>query len=79
MNSASVNSSLEHRYTWPGLNRRTELVLLMLVLLVAIVFRVYALNEAPPGLTHDEANNGHDAWMILQGVRPLYFPTGYGH
>ncbi|UCC61415.1 MAG: glycosyltransferase family 39 protein [Anaerolineae bacterium] len=49
------------------------------ILLVAGWFRFYQLNDLPPGLTHDEANNAHDAAGVLTGVRPLYFPTGYGH
>lgn len=49
------------------------------ILIVAACFRFYQLSEVPPGLTHDEANNAHDAAGVLAGVRPIYFPTGYGH
>jgi hypothetical protein len=58
---------------------RWEILALAAILIVATWFRFYQLNEVPPGLTHDEANNAHDAAGVLAGVRPIYFPTGYGH
>ena len=39
---------------------------------------MFALTDAPPGLTHDEAGHGHDAAGVLQGVTPIYFTVGYG-
>ncbi len=39
---------------------------------------MFALSNAPPGLTHDEAGHGHDAAGVLQGVTPIYFTVGYG-
>jgi len=62
-----------------GLDRRLEIVALVAILVVAAFFRMYQLDRVPPGLTHDEAANGHDATWILRGVRPLYFATNYGH
>lgn len=56
-----------------------ELALLVVILLAATVLRTWRLGNVPPGLTHDEAANGHDAAAILRGVRPLYFTVGYGH
>ena len=50
-----------------------------LLLLVAFVLRVGGLENVPPGLTHDEASNGHDSAAILQGIHRIYFPVGYGH
>ena len=41
--------------------------------------RTWDLTGVPPGLTHDEASNGHDASAILTGHHALYFPVGYGH
>jgi hypothetical protein len=58
---------------------RGEILVLAAILLVAAWFRLYQLREVPPGLTHDEANNAHDAAGVLAGIRPIYFPTGYGH
>jgi len=60
-------------------NKRWEILALAAILIVAAWFRLYQLNEVPPGLTHDEANNAHDAAGVLAGVRPIYFPAGYGH
>ncbi|HET6443028.1 MAG TPA: glycosyltransferase family 39 protein [candidate division Zixibacteria bacterium] len=58
---------MAHRRTW-----------LVLILLVAAFLRLAALDEIPPGLTHDEADHGLDAWGVVNGVRPLYFTVGYG-
>ena len=45
----------------------------------AFALRVWNLEAVPPGLTHDEASNGHDSAAILKGTHRLYFPVGYGH
>jgi 4-amino-4-deoxy-L-arabinose transferase-like glycosyltransferase len=57
---------------------RRECLLLALVLLLAAVFRLYALDAVPPGLTHDEAGNGKSALGVLEGERPLYFAISNG-
>jgi len=59
--------------------RGWEVFALIAVLIAAIAFRTWHLDTVPPGLTHDEASNGHDAAAILRGVRPIYFTVGYGH
>jgi 4-amino-4-deoxy-L-arabinose transferase-like glycosyltransferase len=61
---------------WPG--RRTEAVILLVILIIAAWFRFYALDTVPPGFTHDEAGHGHDAIAIAHGARPLYETVGYG-
>jgi 4-amino-4-deoxy-L-arabinose transferase-like glycosyltransferase len=61
---------------WPG--RRTEAVILFLILAIAALFRFYQLTTVPPGFTHDEAGHGHDAIAIVHGARPLYETVGYG-
>ncbi len=58
---------------------RWEWVLLALILFLAAVLRLWRLDSVPPGFTHDEASNGHDAAAVLRGVRPIYFTVGYGH
>ena len=58
---------MAHRRTW-----------LVLILMVAALLRLVALDEIPPGLTHDEADHGLDAWGVVNGIRPLYFTVGYG-
>jgi len=40
--------------------------------------RLWELGDVPPGLTHDEANNVHDAAAVLDGLRPFYFPVAQG-
>lgn len=51
---------------------------LILVLLAAASLRLAAIDEVPPGLTHDEADHGLDAWGVVNGIRPIYFTVGYG-
>ena len=60
------------------LSRRTEWLLLIAILLIAMFLRLYRLDAIPPGLTHDEAGHGHDAVAILHGARPIYETVGYG-
>lgn len=50
----------------------------LLILLVALLFRTYRLTDLPPGLTHDEANHGREAAGILDGEFLFYFPLNYG-
>lgn len=57
---------------------KTEWIFLPLILLAAVFFRLWRLDSVPPGLTHDEANNVHDAAAVLDGVRPFYFPVAQG-
>lgn len=47
-------------------------------MLVAAFLRLYLLADVPPGMTHDEADHGLDAWGVVGGIRPIYFPTAYG-
>ncbi len=51
----------------------------VLLLLIVVTLRTASLERVPPGLTHDEASNAHDAMGILHGVHRIYFPIGYGH
>ncbi|MCJ7551805.1 MAG: glycosyltransferase family 39 protein, partial [Anaerolineae bacterium] len=52
---------------------------IVVLLILAFGTRVWNLSSAPPGLTHDEASNGHDSAAILEGEHRIYFPVGYGH
>ena len=49
-----------------------------LIVLVAFGLRIRELNEAPPGVTHDEAAHLQDAQRIWDGARPIYLTTAYG-
>jgi len=50
----------------------------LLILLAAASLRLVELSDIPPGLTHDEADHGLDAWGVVNGIRPIYFTVGYG-
>ena len=58
------------RWEWP---------LVISLLLIAFFFRVWQLNEVPPGLHHDEVIIGQIAKDILRGQFAIYFTPGYGH
>lgn len=51
---------------------------LILILLAAAFMRWHLITQAPPGMTHDEADHGVDAWGVVEGIRPIYFTVGYG-
>src|SRR5690606_16063121 len=52
--------------------------LLLIVLAVAVLLRLWALDVAPPGLYRDEASNGLDALGVLQGNHAVYFTANNG-
>ncbi len=55
-------------------NLLLEILLLAAILSIAAFFRVYRLDELPPGLHYDEAFNATMAQRVLSGVeRPLFF------
>jgi predicted membrane-bound mannosyltransferase len=48
------------------------------VLLLAFALRIVAIDEIPPGLSHDEAYNGVTAIQVLQGQRLIFFEINKG-
>src|SRR5512139_3918592 len=58
------------RWEWP---------IVIGLLLIALFFRVWQLNDVPPGLHHDEVIIGQVAKDILRGHLAIYFTPGYGH
>ena len=62
-----------------GVRSRWEWPLVIGVLLIAFFFRVWMLNDVPPGLHHDEVIIGQVAKDILRGHLGIYFTAGYGH
>jgi len=58
------------RWEWP---------LVIGLVLLAFFFRVWQLNDVPPGLHHDEVIIGQVAKDILRGNLSIYFAAGYGH
>lgn len=53
-------------------------LIVLLIFMIAVFLRLYLLTEIPPGMTHDEADHGLDAWGVVGGIRPIYFTVGYG-
>jgi len=51
---------------------------ILLILAVAVFFRLWRINSAPPGLFGDEAVNGLDALDVLAGRGRIFFPANYG-
>lgn len=50
-----------------------------LILLVASAFRLFVLEDVPPGLAQDEVLDADIAHFIRQGEHALFFSHGYGH
>jgi len=56
-----------------------ERALILFLLLVGAGLRLWEVGRTPPGLYHDEAQNGLDALAVLEtGDWPLYFPANNG-
>ncbi len=51
---------------------------ILLIALVAILLRVYAIDRLPPGLFSDEAVEGLDALDVLMGNFAIWFHAGLG-
>ncbi len=51
---------------------------MVVVLLVAATLRLAAFGQLPPGLYHDEAQNGLDALDVLDGQLSFYFAANNG-
>jgi len=59
--------------------RRVDLALLLVVLVVALLLRVYGLDDIPPGLHYDEAANAILAANIAEGdAHPLFIEAYTG-
>lgn len=55
-------------------SRRLDLFIVTVIVLLAAFFRLYRLDQLPPGLHYDEAFNATMAQRVLSGVeRPIYF------
>jgi len=51
---------------------KSELIILILIVLVGLFLRVYKLDTVPPGLTWDEAALGYNAYSLSQTLRDEY-------
>lgn len=70
---------MKSRINWSG-NKLAYLRLLVIILitLVGAFFRVYRIASLPPGDGYDPAYYGVDALQILNGARPVFFPSNFG-
>lgn len=57
---------------------KKTIVFLLIILLIAVFFRLWQLDSIPPGLHPDEAANGQDALLILEGYNSPFFEGGQG-
>ncbi|MBR5261493.1 MAG: glycosyltransferase family 39 protein, partial [Oscillospiraceae bacterium] len=48
-----------------ALSRKTECILVCLLLVLGIFLRFYAIGSLPYGLNQDEASSGYEAWALL--------------
>ena len=52
--------------------------MLLGLVVIAAFFRLWRLDEVPPGFQFDEAYNAADALRVLAGERPLFFEANGG-
>lgn len=58
--------------------QKTERFVIIFLLLLGAGVRLVRFGQVPPGLYHDEAQNGLDALRVLEGEFPLYFEANNG-
>ncbi len=58
-------------------NRRVELALLLVILLVAAFLRFYRLDSVPPGPSHDELRMMDLGELIVDGACPIHWTVSY--
>lgn len=57
---------------------KKQIIILLIILVIAGVFRFYQITSYPAGLFPDEAANGLDAEHILEGKHSVFFEKGNG-
>ncbi len=60
------------------LNQNAERLIILFLLLFGAAVRLVGIGQVPPGLYHDEAQNGLDALRVVEGKFPLYFEANNG-
>lgn len=59
--------------------KKYQIIFLLLILCLAVFFRIWQLDSAPPGLYPDEAMNGNDALQTLENKQfKLFYPENNG-
>jgi len=61
-----------------GITKQKTIFFLLIVLVIAAFFRLWQLDLIPPGLHPDQAANGLDAFLILEGQHSPFFERGQG-
>jgi 4-amino-4-deoxy-L-arabinose transferase-like glycosyltransferase len=59
-------------------SKRTKIILLVLILAIAVFFRLYKLAEIPPALYPDVAINGNDALDAIKTDYKVFYPENNG-
>ena len=68
----------KHAPRWVLNLANPRLWIFVLVILTAIFFRFYQLDQIPPEMNSDHAEKLEDVYDILQGARPIFFPRNTG-
>ncbi len=58
--------------------KKIDKLVIILLLLFGAALRLARFGHVPPGLYHDEAQNGLDALRVLEGEFPIYFEANNG-
>ena len=59
-------------------SNKFKFVILLFIIIIAVFFRFFQLENLPPGDGFDPAYYGLDALRILDGERPIYLATNFG-
>ncbi len=71
-------SARKNLHNWWRHTDKRVLVILSVIMLLAIFFRIYLLQDIPAEMTSDHAEKLLDVQDILDGQRPIFFPRNTG-
>src|SRR5690606_38708551 len=78
--SFSMPGMLNPRTARPTRSTHHVSLLFLVILLLAAVLRIVALNDSPPGLQHDEMFKALEGRRLLEaGDFRVFYPTNQGH
>jgi len=61
------------KYIVRKMSKKSRIIFLFIIIVLAIFFRLFALDSVPPGLYHDEAMNGNNALEALETSEYKWF------
>lgn len=77
--STSTRKSFFDSSFWATIRKMRQNHLLLLIIVLAAVFRLWSLDTIPPGLYPDEAMNGNDALVTLRDADwKVFYPANNG-